>query len=191
METQDNSWLRRYRAGDVGAIGEMVEHYRRPLFGYILRMTESQDDAEDIFQEVWIRALRHVDQYKEKRLLSWLFRIAHNLIIDRARKKKPDISLNASFDDQTSLEERVPGPLPSPADQAGDKDTGQRITIAVNQLPLEQRSVFLMRMHGNLSFKEIARLQGISVNTALGRMHYAIEKLRKRLADEYADYARD
>ncbi len=186
MEHRDKQWLARYREGDVSALGEMVEFYRRPLFGFILRMTEGRDEADDIFQEVWIRAIRHLDTFKERRFLSWLFRIAHNLIIDRARKKKPDTSLQEGKEDEPTLEERTASPGPSPADEADYADMKSRIRTAVNRLPPDQKAVFLMRMEGDLSFKEIARIQNVSINTALARMHYALDKLKGDLAEEYS-----
>ena len=190
MKTTDPNWLARYRAGDVSALGELVEQYRRPLFAFILRMTEGRDEAEDIFQEVWIRAIRHLDTFKDRKLLSWLFRIAHNVIIDRARKRKPDCSLQDTSATDTPLEQHVAAPTHSPADVAGYRDLHIRMSAAIDQLPLDQRSVFLMRMEGDLSFKEIARIQSISINTALARMRYAVLKLRAELADEYAQLAR-
>ena len=94
MRARDKAWLDRYRGGDINALGELVEHYRRPLFGYILRMTENSSDAEEIFQEVWFKAIRSFESYSDQKFLSWMFRITHNHIIDRARKKKPDFSLD-------------------------------------------------------------------------------------------------
>ena len=187
MEQIDKECLARYRQGDVDALGELMEEYRRPLFGFILKMTEGRDEAEEVFQEVWIRAIRHLGTFKNRRFLSWLFRIAHNVIIDRARKKKPDLSLqDRSSEDGAAWEERTPSSERSPADVAGDADMKRRIERAVDQLPPEQKAVFVMRAEGDLPFKEIARIQRTSINTALARMHYALNKLRVELADEYA-----
>ncbi len=190
MEQSDKERLARYRHGDVAALSELVEEYRRPLFGFILKMTEGRDEAEDIFQEVWIRAIRHLGTFKERNLLSWLFRIAHNLIIDRARKKKPDMSLQDAQADQSTLEERTASRTPSPSEEAGHADIKARVQHAVKRLPSDQKTVFLMRMEGELPFKEIARIQGVSINTALARMQYALSKLRDELADEYAALSR-
>ncbi len=190
-QTPENEWLAQYRAGDVSALGKLVEFYRRPLFGFILKMTEGHGDAEEVFQEVWFRAIRKLDTYKPKSFLSWLFRIAHNLIIDQARKQKPAVSLQEKQQEgDLSLEERIEAPERGPATNFGGLDLGRRIDEAVQALPEEQREVFLMRTKVNLPFKEIAKIQGTSINTALARMQYALEKLRTSLKDEYEELAK-
>ena len=193
MNDDAEECLERYRAGQTEAIGDLAEKYRRPLFAYILSMSEGKEDAEDVIQEVWFKALRSLHTYRSDKFLSWLFRITHNLIIDRARKKKPEVSLqekwNASDEDshterQDMLEDsREAGP----GDRVGHAELGERIRAAVMTLPTEQREVFTMRMDAGLPFKEIAVLQGTSINTALARMQYAVNKLREALHDDYAN----
>ncbi len=180
----ENACLARYLQGETEALTGLVEQTRRPLFGFILRMTEGRDDAEDIFQEVWVRAIHSLHRYRAGSLLSWLFRIAHNLIIDRYRRKKPEVSLDDGQSGSREYEYRCCAP--SPADNAQDGEIRQRIAAAVGALPREQREVFLMRMDAGLPFKEIARIQRTSINTALARMTYALDKLRKELAGDYA-----
>lgn len=184
-------WLAEYRRGDVEALGQLVEHYRRPLFGFILKMTEGKGDAEEVFQEVWFRAIRGLDGYHRGKFLSWLFKIAHNLIIDLARKQKPAASLQERHDeDAPALEERIAAPGFGPAEQTDDRDLGRRVAEAISRLPDEQKEVFLMRSHGELPFKEIAKIQGTSINTALARMQYALAKLKTELEDEYENLKR-
>ena len=190
MEQQENIWLAEYRRGDIDALGKVVEHFRRPLFGFILRMTEGREGADEIFQEVWFRAIRSLDSYREKRFLSWLFRIAHNLIIDRARKAKPVTDLQSATDDpEDAIEARIAAPGIGPATEALGHDLGRRIAVAVGRLPAAQREVFVMRMEGDLPFKDIAKIQRTSINTALARMQYALAKLRNELKGDYRDLA--
>ena len=184
QDLDDNERLERWRRGDANGLRELVDHYRRPLFGFILRMTEGRDDADDIFQEVWFRAIRGLGRYRDRHFLSWLFRITHNIIIDRSRRRKPEVSLDDETGDQIQFE--AASTHPSPAEVLQDRDLHRRIGQAVADLPPEQREVFLMRMDGELPFKEIARIQKTSINTALARMSYAQDKLRKALEDDYA-----
>ncbi|MEM7391359.1 MAG: sigma-70 family RNA polymerase sigma factor [Verrucomicrobiota bacterium] len=174
-----------YRNGEVEALGKLIEHYRRPLFGFILKMTEGRGDAEEVFQEVWFRAIRRLDSYKDKSFLSWLFRIAHNLVIDMARKRKPDFSLNESHEDAQPMEEKLPSGKLGPDAEVGGFDIGQRIARAVDKLPPEQKEVFVLRTEAELPFKEIAKIQDSSINTALARMQYALAKLKEELAEDY------
>ena len=187
MDQPEVAWVDEYRRGNVDALGRLVEHTRRPLFGFILRMMEGHADAEEVFQEVWVRAIRHIDQFRDRSFLSWLFRIAHNLVIDRARRTKPMVDIESG---ENGIEGRIVARAPSPDGVAAGKDMGRRIADAVSRLPVEQREVFLMRTEGEIPFKEIAKIQGTSINTALGRMQYALNKLRTELKAEYDSLGR-
>jgi RNA polymerase sigma-70 factor (ECF subfamily) len=151
-------------------------------------MTEGRDEADEIFQEVWLRAIRNLDRFKAGNFPGWLVRIAHNLIVDRARKRRPEASLDAEDEDARPLHETVPAAGLEPSREAAATDLGRRIAAAVDALGREQKEVFLMRTQMGLTFKEIARVQKASINTVLARMHYALGKLRPVLATEYRDW---
>jgi RNA polymerase sigma-70 factor (ECF subfamily) len=189
MDQPERELLARYRAGDVDAMGELVEMFRRPLFGFILRMLEGHGDAEEVFQEVWLRVIKHQRRYTHKNFKSWLFRIAQNLVIDRARKTKPIVDLQGSAlnEGENVFETRVKDRGLSAPDRIDAGLLGERILAAVRSLPEEQRAVFLMRTEADLPFKEIARVQGTSINTSLARMQYALAKLREALKSEYRE----
>ncbi len=188
MDQEDAELLAAYRSGETEALGRLVEKYRRPLFGFVLRFSGGREDAEEVFQEVWVRAIRNMKSYRHKSLISWLFRIAHNLMIDRARQRKPLLSLDtASTEDGVALSEKLASIRLRPDDEVGGRELGLRIETAAAQLPPEQREVFWLRMQADLSFKEIAKIQKCSINTALARMQYAVSKLRKELDGEYRE----
>jgi len=191
MEHTESEWLEMYRAGDVNALGQLVEQTRRPLFSFILRMVKNQHEAEEVFQEVWFRAVKNMDTYQDRKLMSWLFRIAHNLVIDRARKKKPDLNLEESSEGMPDWHERLASGGFLPDLLTMDQDLGIRIRDAVASLPETQKAVFLMRTEGDLSFKEIAEIQDTSINTSLARMQYALSKLRDLLSEDYQQLAKD
>ncbi|MFO7535190.1 MAG: sigma-70 family RNA polymerase sigma factor [Kiritimatiellia bacterium] len=176
-QPSDAGLLAAYRAGDQMALGKLIVRYERPLYAFILRMT-GRGEADDLYQETWVRAIRALATFDDRKPLSWLFRIARNLVVDRARRAKRWVPLES----ESGVEHWPAGGM-EPGKEAADRDLGRRIGQAVALLPSEQREVFLMRTEGDLAFKEIARLQGVSINTALARMQYALEKLRTALKD--------
>lgn len=187
MEPSDQELLTRYGAGDVQALQSLVERYRRPLFAYIRQMTRSAADADEAFQETWFRAIRKLDSYREKSFLGWLARIAHNLVIDTHRRRRPEVELDRETGTGEALVTRVPSRGLAPDRAVADAELGQRLRAAADALPADQREVFLLRAHGDLPFKEIARIQRVSINTALARMQYALTKLRVVLGQDYRD----
>ena len=188
MDKTDIECINSYLGGNANALEPLVEKYKRPLYSFILKMTEGREDAEEIFQETWFRALKNIHKFKHKNFLNWLFRIAHNLVIDRARRNSKNISMQSSVtgsDGDCTLEDHLAAPGITPAEEAGGNSLGLRIKQAVETLSDEQKEVFLLRMYGNVSFKEIAKIQKCSINTCLARMQYALTKLRSMLKDEY------
>ena len=184
----DKECLRRYREGDAEALHELVERYKRPLFGFIVNMTGG-NEADEIFQEVWFKVIRKIDRYRDKNFMGWLMRIARNIVIDRARRKKPVFSLDEEREDGWSRSQTISSDVIDPAGNLQDGELGIRITQAVSELPAEQKEVFLMRMQAGISFKEIAKIQKVSINTALARMQYALSKLRPMLQTDYDELA--
>jgi RNA polymerase sigma-70 factor (ECF subfamily) len=188
MDQEDVQMLEAYRAGDAEALGKLVEKYKRPLFGFILRFSEGREDADEVFQEVWVRAIKNMNRYRQKSLLSWLFRIAHNLMIDRIRQRRPVVSFDTPVsEDGGSLSDQLATRQIGPDGETEGRELGIRIEAAAAKLPPEQREVFWLRMQADLSFKEIAKIQKCSINTALARMQYAVSKLRAELSDEYGE----
>ena len=181
----DNELLNSYLSGNENAITTLVNRHRRRVFDYIHMMVKDRDVADDIFQETLIRVLRFVNdgRYTENgKFLSWVLRIAHNQVIDYFRQKKQqnhisegeagyDLLNNKKFSDVTVEEKMVSSQIESD------------VRRLVEFLPPEQKEVVVMRYYMWLSFKEIAEQTDVSINTALGRMRYALINLRK-LIDE-------
>jgi RNA polymerase sigma-70 factor (ECF subfamily) len=183
--TSDADLLHAFSKGDAAALDMLVGRYRQALFSWFVGMTGNRADAEDLFQDLWFRVIRHADRFNDVSFKAWLWKIARNLIIDFRRKKKPDISLDAveSEDDQPLLDQ-LRSSDKGPAERVEREDLAKRVLRAVATLPEVQRDVFLMRVQGDLSFGEIALTLKIPLNTALGRMHDAMTKLKRMLSEE-------
>jgi RNA polymerase sigma-70 factor, ECF subfamily len=191
MELNDEDLLERYVSGDVNALEQLVERYRRPLYSFILRMTEAPGDADEVFQEIWLRVIRNANGYRRDRFRGWLFRIGHNLIIDRARGHRKTVSMDETpaGGSELTLADKLPDAGLDPVTIANGRDLGRRMAEALKTLPGDQREVFLLRSEADMSFRDIARIQKVSINTALARMQYALTKLRKVLREEYEGLA--
>jgi RNA polymerase sigma factor (sigma-70 family) len=189
-QQEDSELVARYRAGETGALDVLVQRYRRQLFSYILNMIGSPDEADEVFQEAWLKVIRKIDRYKHGNFFGWLVRITHNVVIDRIRRKKPVVSLDAESDGGGSLKDVLPDDGPAPHSSIQNRDAAEAIAKAVATLPPEQKEVFLLRTKAEMPFKTIAKIQGTSINTALARMQYALAKLRPGLQDCYSDLNR-
>ena len=153
MEINDNELINRYKQGDTSALGILVEKYRRPLFAYLINMTNG--DVDELFQETWVRVIKKIDSYKQQSFYGWLVRIAHNLTIDRIRKKKADFSLDAEIGDgETTWVNTIPAPAVN-KDHLDNKEIAKNINIAIKTLPLKQREVFMLRTYEGLSLSLI------------------------------------
>ena len=181
----DHELLNTYISGNEDSINVLLNRHRKRILDYIYMMVKNRDVADDIFQETLIKVVRFVQEgrYTENgKFLSWVLRIAHNQVIDYFRQKKQrnnvsegdagyDIMNNQKFSDHTVEEKLITNQI--------ETDVRKLIDF----LPPEQKEVVLMRYYMGLSFKEIAEQTDVSINTALGRMRYALINLRK-LIDE-------
>jgi RNA polymerase sigma-70 factor (ECF subfamily) len=166
-------------------IKELVERYKSKIYTYILLNVKDSELAEDIFQETFIKVIRSLrkGRYMEKGIfLSWVVRIAHNLIVDHYRR---DRHLKITSTDQTDAD--LFNSKKFADKNVEDIMVQSRIEFEVrqliNELPKDQKEVILLRHYGEMSFKEIADQTGVSINTALGRMRYALINLRKMIED--------
>ncbi|MBR5105208.1 MAG: sigma-70 family RNA polymerase sigma factor [Alistipes sp.] len=177
----DKLLLEMYQQGNREAISQLLERHTRRVRDYIRMLVKDNDVAEDLTQEVLIKVVKVIDEgrYVDKgRFLPWLLRIAHNRVLDyfRAQKQVRSVSeSSAGFDILGSKNFAEP----SIEDQIISEQCAEEIRALVEELPEEQREVVRMRYYEGLSFKEIAELTGVSINTALGRMRYALINMRQ------------
>lgn len=185
MEKTDRELIEGYRKGDTSSFEMLFMRHRDTMFGLILGMTGNRQIAEEIFQETWLKAIKKISRYKHKNFKGWLSRIARNLIIDRARKKTPELILDDKASGNSNRVDKISSEEQLPPENVTNKEIQENITRSLSVLPLEQREVFLMRVEQELTFREIAKIQGTSINTALGRMQYAAKKMKKALSGIY------
>lgn len=169
-----------YINGDENALAILIKNHQSKIYGFIYSKIQDRDVCDDVFQDTFIKVIKTLksNSYNEEgKFLPWVMRIAHNLVIDyfRRNKKMPmlretkDFSI---FSILTDNSQNIEGEIIS---QQVEKDL-QKI---VEELPNDQKEVLKMRLYQDLSFKEISELTGVSINTALGRMRYAILNIRK------------
>ncbi|MCK0189296.1 sigma-70 family RNA polymerase sigma factor [Arenibacter sp. F20364] len=177
---EDSVLVKDYMNGDERALEALIHRHNQRLSSFIYSKVQDREITEDIFQDTFIKVIRTLKKgnYNEEgKFLPWVMRISHNLIIDHFRKSRrmPRFEGNNDFnifsiisDDQLNVEKRL------------IKDQiDQDLTLLIKELPKDQMEVLEMRLYKDMSFKEISENTGVSINTALGRMRYALINLRK------------
>jgi RNA polymerase sigma-70 factor (ECF subfamily) len=191
--------MQRYQGGDRSVFPELVRRHKTPVYNFILRQIRTPAAAEDLTQDVFVRVVQNASEFRHSsRFSTWIYTIARNITIDHVRKmnlrRHPSLDQPASQDgdEGPTLGERTKDQHPrATVDRAViSTELGFRIQNAVEELPDDQREVFLLREVGNVPFKDIADMIGVSENTIKSRMRYALERLQKALA-EYEDYAKN
>jgi RNA polymerase sigma-70 factor, ECF subfamily len=193
----DEDLMSRYAAGEVAAFEELLRRHERAVFNFIARFLGDRAAAEDLVQEVFLRVIKVAPRYKKKaKFRTWLFTIARNASIDRARRltRRSEVSLNRSVsnddDGATFLDQLSDADAVDSAGKTVRAEFRARLQAALDELPDAQREVFAMREFGGLKFREIAEALGESENTIKSRMRYALEALRGHLAD-YREHSFD
>ncbi|MCL2313247.1 MAG: sigma-70 family RNA polymerase sigma factor [Firmicutes bacterium] len=181
----DNELITRYVAGDESALKQLINRHQKKVFSYILMSVKNRELAEDIFQDTFIKVINTLksDNYKEEgKFLQWVMRIANNLKIDYYRKvqRMPVFESNSDF----NIFDVLNGTDPSIEQKIITEQIYSDVKNLVQYLPEEQREVLEMRIYDDVSFKDIAEITGVSINTALGRMRYALINLRKLIKEK-------
>lgn len=184
LQLEDSLLIQNYVSGDERALEALIKKHNQRLSSFIYSKVKNRSISEDIFQDTFIKViktLRRGTYTEEGKFLSWTMRIAHNLIIDHFRKsnRMPMFEGADSYnifslmgDDNLDAERQII------KDQI-DLDLG----VLIEELPLDQQEVLIMRMYKDMSFKEISENTGVSINTALGRMRYALINLRRMIEE--------
>ena len=185
-DKSDEQLISLYVDGKNEAFDELLERHKERLFMYIYHSVKNDDVANDIFQDTFVKAITTIKQgrYVENgHFPAWITRIAHNLIIDYYRQVRAE-NLQSTDDTDTNILNRKDLADVTVEDTLITTQIHNDVRKLIKALPTSQREVLVMRYYRNMSFKEIADTTGVSINTALGRMRYAILNMR-RLAEEH------
>lgn len=183
----DDMLVTLYIEGNNSAFDVLLERYKDKLFSYIYFIVRSREVAEDIFQETFVKAIVTLQQGRyqsDGKFSAWITRIAHNLVIDQFRQERSE---NLISNDETEVDLLNSASLSEGTveSQMVNEQVLRDVRHLVGELPDCQREVVFMRYYQNLSFKDIADITGVSINTALGRMRYAILNMRRIAAEKH------
>lgn len=184
LEISDNELILNYVNGDESALKNLIQRHQKKVFTYILLSVKNRELAEDIFQDTFIKVVNTLrsGSYKEEgKFVQWVMRIANNLKIDYYRKvqRMPAFESGDDFD----IFDVLNGTDSSVEQKIIEEQINEDVKALVKLLPDEQREVLEMRIYEDISFKDIAEMTNVSINTALGRMRYALINLRKLIKE--------
>ena len=180
----DAHLVTRYLNGEEKCLEILINNHKSKIYNFIFSKVMDRDIAEDIFQETFIKVIKTLKNgvYNEEgKFLSWVMRISHNLIIDHFRKSNRMPKFEAS--DDYDVFQFITDSSPNVESNLIKDQVVNDLQNLITELPEDQKEVLNMRLYKDMSFKEIAEITGVSINTALGRMRYAIINLRKMIED--------
>jgi RNA polymerase sigma factor (sigma-70 family) len=179
----DQELINRYLSGNEASLEQLIHRHKSKVFSYILMVVKNKQHADDIFQDTFIKVIHTLRSgtYKEEgKFIQWVMRIAHNLVIDHFRKSKR-IPLVETINGEGNVLDNLRVYDDSIEDRMINEQIHNDVRSLIEYLPPEQRDVLVMRHYGDMSFKDIAEQTDVSINTALGRMRYALINLRKMI----------
>ncbi len=180
VQTSDSLLVKNYVAGNENALATLIKRHQNKIYGFIYSKIPDRDICDDVFQDTFIKVIKTLksNSYNEEgKFLPWVMRISHNLVIDHFRKNKKMPMLRET--DEFSIFSILKDDALSIENKLISNQVDLDLNKLIEELPEDQKEVLKMRYFQDLSFKEISEETGVSINTALGRMRYAIINLRK------------
>ena len=181
-EPTDEDLMLAYAQGDARAFESLYARHRGPLYRFVLRGLSQRALADECFQEVWSRVVVARERYRpEAKFGTWLYQIAHNLLIDQYRRARPEVSASQDEDGDGAMREFPDEDHKQPERQLSEFEERRRLQLALEELPDDQRLAIQLRLEQELSLEEIARITGVGRETVKSRLRYALDKLKSRL----------
>lgn len=186
-DISDKELVGKYLKGDHNSLEKLISRHQNRIFAYILMIVKDKDLADDLFQDTFIKVintLRAGSYNEEGKFLQWTMRIAHNLIIDHFRRSNRIPVIDNSKNEDFNIFDTITITDKSIEEQIITDQIHKDVRKLIELLPPEQKEVLYMRHYAEMSFKDIADVTNVSINTALGRMRYALINLRKLIAEK-------
>lgn len=176
LDASDEQLMLAFQAGDAGAFDTLYQRHRGRLFRFLVREAGSREAGEEIYQEAWLRLIRHQKKYTvQARFSTYIYALAHSCLIDHLRRQG---RLWRHEETVAELPDDAACPLPDPEHEWGRHLTARALAECMAQLPAEQREVFLLKEEAEFSLADIAEITGASLEAAKSRLRYAVKKLR-------------
>lgn len=185
MSLSDSTLINKFTSGNSRSFSILVDRYQKRVYGFIFSKVKDAELADDVFQDTFVKVIKNLrlGKYKDEgRFLSWVMRIAHNIIMDHFRKINRLPKHESKHEDLDVLD-RLVEQSSSIEDLMIETQIHADLSILIDELPQTQKEVLRMRLFQEMSFKDIGEQTGVSINTALGRMRYAILNLRKLIEE--------
>lgn len=179
----DETLMLRYRDGDAQAFDELYARHKGGLYRYLLRQCATEETAQELFQDVWMKLINARERYEVKaKFTTYLYRIAHNRLVDHYRRQRPELALDTQDPDNPGEEMLAGDPIHEPHNGIEAQELAARLIEAIKTLPELQREVFLLHEEAGLSIEQIAHVTGANAEATKSRFRYAIKKLRTQLS---------